>query len=68
MSLRMFHLIFVLVAMVMADMFGAWAIWHYPLTHDVLSLWLGVGTLLGGLALAGYALVLVRQLDQAHVV
>ena len=67
MSLRTFHLIFVLVAMVMADMFGAWSIWHYPLTGDLVNLVLGIVTLVGGLALAIYAIYLVRSFDQAHV-
>lgn len=67
MSLRIFHLVFILAAMILADMFGAWAIWHYPLTHNALSLGLGIFTLAGGLALAVYAFFLVRKLDRAGV-
>lgn len=67
MTLRTFHLVFILFAIVAADMFGAWAIWHYPVNHDTLLLALGIGTLVGGLALAVYAFFFVRRLDQAHI-
>jgi hypothetical protein len=67
MSLRTVHLVFILVAMIMADMFGAWTIWSYPVTHNGLTLALGIFTLVGGLALAVYAIFFVRSLDRAHI-
>lgn len=67
MSLRTMHLVFILVATVMADMFGAWAIWHYPVTHDPMTLALGIFTLVGGLALALYALFFVRSFERAKI-
>jgi len=67
MSLRTVHLVFILVAMVMADMFGAWSIWQYPVNHDPTTLALGIFTLVGGLALALYALFFVRSFDRAKI-
>lgn len=62
-SLRRFHEIFVLVAIVMADMFGAWAVHSFPATRDALTLALGVLTLIGGLALCAYVLFFERKMD-----
>jgi hypothetical protein len=67
-SLRTFHLVFILAAMVAADMFGAWAIWHYPLTGDATALALGIAALVGGLALAAYTIAVVRSWDRARIV
>lgn len=67
MSLRTFHLVFIIASIVMADMFGAWAIWHYPQTRDLLTLWLGILTLAGGLVLTVYAVLFVRRLDRAEI-
>ncbi len=67
MSLRTFHLVFILCAIVCADMFGAWAIWHYPVTDDLASLVLGIVALVGGLALTVYAIAFVRRMERAHL-
>ena len=63
MSLRFFHLVFILVAMVMADMFGAWTVHTYTTTHDLPLLLLGLGSMVGGLLLAVYSIVFVRRMD-----
>jgi hypothetical protein len=60
-------LIFVLAAIVFAEMFGAWAIFHYPTTGDLVSLWLGIATLVGGLGLCGYAIHFVHKMDAAGI-
>lgn len=62
-SLRRFHEIFVLTAIVMADMFGAWAIYRFPESRDAVTLTLGILTLLGGLALCAYVLLFEREMD-----
>ncbi len=67
MSLRTFHLLFILAAIVVADLFGAWAIWHYPEGSSLLTLWLGIATLIGGLALTVYAVLFVRGMDRAGI-
>jgi hypothetical protein len=66
-SLRAFHLIFILLAIVTAEMFGAREIWLYRVSKDVGELWMGVLSLVGGLALSGYALFFVRKMDSAHI-
>ncbi len=64
MSLKIFHLVFIIAAIILADMYGAWAIWHYPITGDVLSLALGIVALVGGLALTVYAFYFVRKMER----
>ncbi|MDH3213965.1 MAG: hypothetical protein OEM05_15915 [Myxococcales bacterium] len=67
MSLRAFHLVFVLLAIVTAEMFGARQLWHYHLTADLAQLWMGVLSLAGGLGLSVYALFFVRKMDSADI-
>jgi hypothetical protein len=66
-SLRKFHLVFILLAIVGADLFGAWAVWTYPVMRDRLVLALGVLAVLGGFGLVVYSWRLVRSLDALHV-
>ena len=66
-SLRSFHLVFLLMAIVGADLFGAWAVWQYVEHKDGMILTLGIIAVLGGLGLIWYAFKLVRQLDRANV-
>lgn len=67
MSLRTFHLFFILTAIVVADLFGAWTIWYYPQLQDNLILALGIVTILASFALMVYAVKLVRRLDEADI-
>ena len=63
MSLKTFHLVFIIIAIIAADMFGAWAIWHRA-TLDPLTVGLGIAALIGGLGLTAYALYFVRKMDR----
>lgn len=65
MTLRTIHLLFILCAIVMADMLGAWAIYYHA--DAPYNLWLGIVTLLAGLGLCGYAIFFVRKMDEAGV-
>jgi hypothetical protein len=67
MTLRWFHLVFLLFVMVGADMFGAWAIYHHGRGDAPLLLALGILALIGGLGLAVYVFWLVRKLDLARI-
>ncbi|MCP4200971.1 MAG: hypothetical protein GY769_03465 [bacterium] len=67
MSLRTFHLIFILIVIVSAELFGAREIWYYQHTRDPLTLWMGILTLVGGLGLSVYALFFVRKMDAAGI-
>lgn len=64
MSLKTFHLIFIILAIIVADMFGAWAIWSYPITGATINLVLGILTLIVGLALTVYAFFFVRKMER----
>jgi drug/metabolite transporter superfamily protein YnfA len=66
-SLRSFHLFFILAAIVGADLFGVWAVWFHMRENDPLILALGIGAILGGLGLIFYAVRLVRSLDRAQI-
>ena len=67
MSLRTFHLVFILLSIIGAEMFVGWAAHDFRHTGDPVILTLGVMSAVGGLALAGYALYLVRKLDREHI-
>jgi hypothetical protein len=67
MSLRWFHLVFLLIVMIGADLFGAWAVWNHAGGGNPLILGMGCVSLAGGLGLAAYVAWLVRKLDRAHV-
>jgi hypothetical protein len=63
MSLRTFHLLFILTVMLGADLFAVWAVWTWTRTADRGILALGILAVLGGLGLLAYAVRLVRALD-----
>jgi hypothetical protein len=67
MNLRAFHMLFILIAIMGADLFGGWAIHDYRTNGDPFILTLGIVSMLGGLGLAIYVLVLVRKLDREHI-
>ena len=67
MSLRTFHLIFMLIAIMGADLFGAWAIHEYHNSGDGLTLALGIISLVGGLGLCGYIFWFIRKAKLAHL-
>lgn len=67
MSLKTFHLIFILIVIVGAELFGARGVWFYRHTGDLLTLWLGLLSLVGGVGLSVYALFFVRKLDKAGI-
>jgi hypothetical protein len=67
MTLRWFHLVFLLFVMIGADMFGAYAFYHYGRGGEPTILTLGALSLLAGLGLAAYVAWLVRKLDTAGI-
>ena len=66
MSLKTFHLVFIIIAIIAADMFGAWAIWHRA-SLDALTLVLGIATLIGGLALTVYAFYFAKTMEREEM-
>lgn len=67
MSLRTFHLVFILIAIVAGDMFGAWTIYYYPQLNDNTLLALGLITILGSFGLIFYAMKLIEKLNKANI-
>jgi len=67
MSLRNFHFVFILIVIVVADMFGAWAVWKYSQTQEMTTLVLGILSFIAGFALIGYAIWLVRKLEREKI-
>ena len=67
MNLRAFHLLFILIAIMGADLFGGWAIHDYRTNGDPVILTLGIISMIGGLGLAIYVLFLVRKLDREQI-
>ncbi len=67
MSLRAFHLFFILIAILGADLFGIWSILDYARNGDPIILGLGIVSLVGGLGLIVYGVEVVRSFDRAHI-
>lgn len=66
-SLKNFHLLFILLAIVGADLFGVWAVYQYAGSRDPATLALGIISLVGGLGLVVYALSVVRKFERLHI-
>ena len=67
MSLRTFHLVFILIVIMSAELFGMRELWHYQSTNESSMLWMGILSLAGGLVLSVYALIFVRKMDSQGV-
>lgn len=63
-SLRSFHIAFILLVFMGADLFGGWALWHHAQNGDPALLVMGIASLIGGLGLAVYAWRLVSRLER----
>lgn len=66
-SLRTFHILFVMLIIIAADMFGAWAVWDYRHHHDSMVLTAGILSFAFSFGVIAYAIWLVRKLDRAHI-
>ena len=64
MSLRMFHLVFIVIVVVGADLFGGWAVHEYWTGGSVPTLLLGIACMIGGLGLALYGIWFVRKTER----
>ncbi len=67
MTLRTVHLIFILIVIISAEMFGARELYQYRMEGETSSLVLGLISLLGGLIACVYAFYFVRKMDQADI-
>lgn len=66
-SLRTLHLFLILASIVLADVFGAWAIAEQTHTHDLTLLICGWASFAVSFALIGYGLWVVRKFDRGHI-
>lgn len=66
-SLKSFHLAFILIVFVAADLFGAWGVWTYRQTSETLALIAGILSFLFGFALVGYTIWLMHKLDRTRI-
>ena len=62
MSLKAFHIFFIVVSTWLCVGFGAWAIRDFAQTGNLLHLALGVGSLLGSALLVWYGVWFLRKL------
>jgi lipid-A-disaccharide synthase-like uncharacterized protein len=67
MSLRTVHLIFILIVIISAEMFGARELYQYRIAGETSSLVLGLISLMGGLGACVYAFYFVRKMDSADI-
>lgn len=67
MSLKSIHLIFVMIVIMGADLFGGWAIHEFRAEGDRLTLWMGIVSMIGGLGLAGYMIWFIEKIRLAHL-
>ena len=62
MSLKAFHILFVVVSTMLAVGFGIWAIGHYRIHHDTMSLVAGLISLMAAVVLVWYGRWFLRKL------
>ena len=62
MSLKAFHIVFVMVSTLLALGFGAWAVRDYRSAGETASLVIGVGSLIGAGVLVWYGRWFLRKL------
>ncbi|GMU33970.1 MAG: hypothetical protein AMXMBFR20_18420 [Planctomycetia bacterium] len=66
-SLRSFHIFFIVVVVVAADLFAAWAIRDYTTSHDMLTLLLGIVAIIGSLGLVAYGIWFVNKMNRENI-
>ena len=62
MSLKAFHIVFVIASVIVAFGFGAWAAGDYRETGNVVNLALGIVSIVIGIALIPYGIWVLRKL------
>jgi hypothetical protein len=62
MSLKAFHVVFVIASIILALGFGAWSLRDYFDGGPRSNLWFGIGSLIAGIALICYARSVLKKL------
>lgn len=67
MSLRWFHVVFLLFALACAEVFGVWALRVFWDNGSIPLLVMGIASLFAGLGLAAYAFWFSQKMDRLHL-
>ncbi|QSR89543.1 hypothetical protein [Methylacidiphilum caldifontis] len=67
MSLRQFHLVFITLAILLFLTFGAWAIYSYFSSQELLYIGLGVGSFLLGILAVIYGVWFVLKMKKLKI-
>ncbi len=62
MSLKAFHIFFIILSTLLAVAFGVWAVDDFGRSGSMVHLALGVGSFIASLALVGYGIWFLRKL------
>jgi len=62
MSLKAFHIVFIIASILLAFGFAAWALVNYAKEGERSLLWYGVGSAVAGAALIGYFAYVLKKL------
>lgn len=63
MSLKAFHIVFVMISILLCLGFGLWAINEFRTDHDRVTLMVGIGSLLGCVVLGVYGRWFLKKLQ-----
>jgi len=66
-SLKTFHFVFILAAIIITDMFGAWAVHEYGSTKDTMTLVWGIVSFAVGFGVIVYAIWVVRKFEKSKL-
>ena len=64
MSLKVFHIVFIFVSIVLTLWFGIWCVQNFRNTGDSGNLWLGIGSFITTVALAFYFRWILKKLKK----
>jgi len=62
MSLKAFHIVFIIASILLAFGFAAWALVNHAKTGEQSLLWYGIGSAAAGVVLVGYFAYVLRKL------
>ena len=69
MSLKAFHVVFIVLSILLAGGFAAWSLMNYAAPGGVKSdLWVGIGSGVAGLALVGYGIYFLKKLKHVSYI
>ena len=66
-SLKTFHFVFILAAIMITDLFGAWAVHEHGRTKDATTLVWGIVSFAIGFGVIVYAIWVVRTFDKTKL-